>query len=145
MSRRPHLGQLFIWQAWTALSAGFPALGVSLLWAPGSTLWTLVTALWLFLWIARIALWLPVRFFRLGYALESDRLLVTDGVLFPVVRIFPLHALQTASVHADPLQRLFGLRSLCLTAAGARLVLPGLTASEAVRLASVLLEGGDPA
>ena len=143
MSRRPRLGQLFIWQAWTALSGVIPALGVSLLWSPGSSPWKFATALWLVVWLVRLTLWLPVRFFRLGYALEPDRLLVTDGVLFPVVRIFPLAALQTASVSADPLQRLFGLRSLRLTAAGARLVLPGLSAGEAVRLAAVLLEGGD--
>ena len=85
-----------------------------------------------------MAVWLPVRFFRLGYQLEADRLLVTDGVLFPTVRIFPLAVLQTAAVSADPLQRLCGL-----TAAGSQLTLPGLTASEAVRLAEVLLEGGD--
>ena len=91
----------------------------------------------------RLAVWLPVRFFRLGYQLEADRLLVTDGVLFPTVRIFPLAALQTAAVSADPLQRLCGLRTLRLTAAGSQLTLPGLTASEAVRLAEVLLEGGD--
>ena len=59
------------------------------------------------------------------------------------MRIFPLAALQTAAVSADPLQRLCGLRTLRLTAAGSQLTLPGLTTSEAVRLAEVLLEGGD--
>ena len=83
-----------------------------------------------------------LRFFRLGYRLETDRVLVTDGVLFSTVRIFPLAALQTASVSADPLQRLCGLRTLRLTAAGSEVALPGLTASEAVRLAGLLLEGG---
>ena len=143
MSSRPRLAQLFIWQGWTLLAALVPSLTVSLLWTPGTLLWKLATVLWAILWGLRLAVWLPVRFFRLGYQLEADRLLVTDGVLFPTVRIFPLAALQTAAVSADPLQRLCGLRTLRLTAAGSQLTLPGLTASEAVRLAEVLLEGGD--
>ena len=129
MSSRPRLAQLFIWQGWTLLAALVPSLTVSLLWTPGALLWKLATVLWVI--------------FRLGYQLEADRLLVTDGVLFPTVRIFPLAALQTAAVSADPLQRLCGLRTLRLTAAGSQLTLPGLTASEAVRLAEGLLEGGD--
>ena len=143
MSSRPRLAQLFIWQGWTLLAALVPSLTVSLLWTPGTLLWKLATVLWVILWGLRLAVWLPVRFFRLGYQLEADRLLVTDGVLFPTVRIFPLAALQTAAVSADPLQRLCGLRTLRLTAAGSQLTRPGLTASEAVRLAEVLLEGGD--
>ena len=135
MSSRPRLAQLFIWQGWTLLAALVPSLTVSLLWTPGTLLWKLATVLWVILWGLRLAVWLPVRFFRLGYQLEADRLLVTDGV--------PLAALQTAAVSADPLQRLCGLRTLRLTAAGSQLTLPGLTASEAVRLAEVLLEGGD--
>ena len=106
MSSRPRLAQLFIWQGWTLLAALVPSLTVSLLWTPGTLLWKLATVLWVILWGLRLAVWLPVRFFRLGYQLEADRLLVTDGVLFPTVRIFPLAALQTAAVSADPLQRL---------------------------------------
>ena len=142
MSSRTRLAQLLIWQGWAVLSALVPSLAVSLLWAPGTSAWKLVTLGWVALWVLYLAVWLPLRFFRLGYRLEADRVLVTDGVLFPTVRIFPLAALQTASVSADPLQRLCGLRTLRLTAAGSELALPGLTASEAVRLAGLLLEGG---
>ena len=145
MSSRPRLAQLFIWQGWTLLLSLLPSLTVSLLWSPGSPAWKLATAVWAGIWAVALVFWLPVRFFRLGYQLEADRLLVTSGVLFPSVRIFPLAALQTASVSADSLQRLCGLRTLHLAAAGGHLSLPGLTASEAVRLAGVLLEGGDPA
>ena len=145
MSSRPRLAQLFIWQGWALILALLPSLGVSLLWTPGSPVWKLATAVWVTVWAVGTAIWLPLRFFQLGYQLEADRLLVTSGVLFPSVRIFPLAALQTASVSADPFQRLCGLRTLRLTAAGGHLSLPGLTASEAVRLAEVLLEGGDPA
>ena len=97
MSSRPRLAQLFIWQGWTLLAALVPSLTVSLLWTPGTLLWKLATVLWVILWGLRLAVWLPVRFFRLGYQLEADRLLVTDGVLFPTARIFPLAALQTAA------------------------------------------------
>lgn len=142
MSSRPRLAQLLIWQGWAVLSALVPSLTVSLLWAPGSPAWKLVTLGWVALWVLYLAVWLPLRFFRLGYRLEADRVLVTDGVLFSTVRIFPLAALQTASVSADPLQRLCGLRTLRLTAAGSEVALPGLTASEAMRLAGLLLEGG---
>ena len=128
MSSRPRLAQLLIWQGWAVLSALVPSLAVSLLWAPGSPAWKLVTLGWVALWVLYLAVWLPF--------------LVTDGVLFSTVRIFPLAALQTASVSADPLQRLCGLRTLRLTAAGSEVALPGLTASEAVRLAGLLLEGG---
>lgn len=96
MSSRPRLAQLLIWQGWAVLSALVPSLAVSLLWAPGSPAWKLVTLGWVALWVLYLAVWLPLRFFRLGYRLEADRVLVTDGVLFSTVRIFPLAALQTA-------------------------------------------------
>ena len=78
MSSRPRLAQLLIWQGWAVLSALVPSLAVSLLWAPGTPAWKLVTLGWVTLWVLYLAVWLPLRFFRLGYRLEADRVLITD-------------------------------------------------------------------
>lgn len=141
--RRPALRQLFLWQAEVLLGALLPSLLTSLLFPAGSRPWRLATGLWMALALGLILLYLPGRYLRLGYHLGDDGLLITAGVLYFRTEVLPLSAVQTVRVTATPLQRLAGLRTLRVYAAGARLSVPGLPAAEAVGLAQALLpEGG---
>ena len=144
--RRPEIRQLFLWQLTVVLGAAVPSLLTSLLFVPGSRPRRLATFLWAAAALGLILVGLPLYYLRLGYLLDGERLLLTSGVVYLHTQVLPLGAVQTVRISAGPLQRLAGLRTVRVYAAGARLSVPGLPAREAARLAEQLLpEGGERA
>ncbi|MGE0131122.1 MAG: PH domain-containing protein [Blastocatellales bacterium] len=114
-------------------------------------------SVWLGLaWLALAALavwfciWYPPRLYESwGYRIDARVLETRSGRMFQRARLLPLSRLQHVDIERGPLERMFGLASLILHTAGthsANIRIPGLEASEAVRLRDHLIEiGGDDA
>jgi uncharacterized protein len=105
--------------------------------------WIVFACFRLFLWV-----WYPPRAYRAyGYRLDEKVLEIKSGVYFRVLRLLPLNRLQHVDLHSGPFERYFGLASLLLHTAGtveSTLVIPGLTAGDAVKLRDHLVAvGGD--
>jgi membrane protein YdbS with pleckstrin-like domain len=94
--------------------------------------------------------WRPPRLYRAwSYRIDGRVLETRSGLLIRVVRLLPLNRLQHVDLSRGPFERMFGLASLVLYTAGtsiASITIPGLEASEAVRLRDQLITiGGDDA
>lgn len=103
-------------------------------------------------WLALVALsvwfslWYPPRLYETwGYRIDARVLETRSGRMFQRARLLPLSRLQHVDIERGPLERMFGLASLILHTAGthsANIRVPGLEASEAVRLRDRLIEIG---
>ena len=107
-------------------------------------------------WLAAAAvsvwfcLWYPPRLYRSwGYRIDAKVLETRSGRVFQRARLLPLSRLQHVDIERGPLERMFGLAAVVLHTAGthsANIRIPGLEASEAMRLRDHLIEiGGDDA
>jgi uncharacterized protein len=116
---------------------------LALVWAAGAWLAASSSSLW-------FCLWYPPRLYRSwGYRIDAKVLETRSGMVFQRARFLPLSRLQHVDIERGPLERMFGLAALVLHTAGthsANVRIPGLEASEALRLRDRLIEiGGDDA
>jgi len=117
---------------------------------PRSLIWLIIV--WLA--VAAVAIWFCVWYPRRlysswGYRIDTKVLETRSGRVFHRARLLPLTRLQHVDIERGPLERMFGLAALVLHTAGthsANIRIPGLEASEAMRLRDHLIEiGGDDA
>ncbi len=80
-----------------------------------------------------------------GYAEREEDLLVRRGVMFTRLTVVPYGRMQFIDVTAGPLERAFGLATVCLHTASAATDarIPGLEREEAARLRDSLAELGE--
>lgn len=133
------VGQLI---TWTIVST-VPALAVGLifgLWWVSAICWGIGAAMLL----VQLLL-IPRRVRAWGYALRTDDLYVTHGVMFRSLTAVPYGRMQVVEVNAGPFDRALGLATLTFVTASAQTdaTIPGLPAEEAARLRDHLTELGE--
>lgn len=115
----------------------------ALVWMVGAWLVAAALSVWFCLWYP------PRSYRRWGYRIDAKVLETRSGMAFQRTRLLPLSRLQHVDIERGPLERMFGLAALVLHTAGthsANIRIPGLEASEAMRLRDHLIEiGGDDA
>ena len=131
---------LTIWRISLALTAFVPAFITSLLFQPGTPFWIMLTALWILLFLFFYLFYLPVRYRKLAFAVRGDSLVVRSGVFSTRVRTMPLQNIQYSGLVVSPLDAVWGLGSLVVTAPGGRIRIPGLRRQDAENLAAMLPE-----
>ena len=146
--RKPDLHMLTVWRIRLLLVALGPSF-VSAYFLPRRGLvWWLFTAAWAGAFLYCYIFYYPIKYRKCSYSTTGEALLLHCGVIYTRVKAMPLTSIQYATVVSTPLQRLFGVRSLHVYAAGASLCLPGLPPEEADRLQRLLTprppEGGAP-
>lgn len=93
---------------------------------------------WIALYMVLYVIYLPLRYRNLSFSLTDTYIVLHSGVIYHRVRSIPLQNIQYTTLYRNPFDRLFGLCSLVVTAAGGRITLPGLRLSDAQRLSAVL-------
>ena len=83
-------------------------------------------------------IYLPLFYWRFGYSLQKDYLTVNSGVIFCQTRTIHLQNIQYVTLVQTPLQTVFRLATVSVTAAGGKLLLFSLELADAHRLKAVL-------
>lgn len=135
---KPQQAVLTIWRLLLVLAAVPPAFLISLLFQAGGLPWLLLVAAWLLAFLFFYLLYLPLRYRKLAFQLQKDRIIVHSGIFYTRIRAMPLQSIQYVGLLISPLDALFGLSALVITAPGGRIVIPGLHRRDAENLAELL-------
>lgn len=135
---KPQQAVLTIWRLLLVLAAVPPAFLISLLFQAGGLPWLLLVAAWLLAFLFFYLLYLPLRYRKLAFQLQKDRIIVHSGIFYTRIRAMPLQSIQYVGLLISPLDALFGLSALVITAPGGRIVIPGLRRRDAENLAELL-------
>ena len=141
----PHL--LTVWRLRLFLAALVPSFLSAFYYSPRHMVWQVFTGGWAGVFLLCYLWLLPLRLRRLAYSWEGGRLQLWHGIFYRHLRAIPLASVQTVCLASTPLERLYGLRRLQVTAAGASLVVPGLPLAQAAALQRELTpapKGGSP-
>lgn len=149
----PRARLLFYLQSFSRLVLfWFPAglVTMALLSTTIPALWAVLAGLSLVFLQFLLALWLPsLAFDRWGYAVRSEDLLISSGVLLRRMTSIPMTRIQHVDTRQGPIERFLGLTRLQIHTAsgvGGDGVIPGLELEEAERLRNLLVaraEGED--
>lgn len=132
----PHV--LTVWRIRLLLVSVLPSF-LSAFFAPHiNWIWWLFTSVWIFAFLCFYILYYPIKYRKLSYSFNERCLLIHCGVIYTRVKAVPFESIQYLSVASTPLQRLFGLCSLFVFAAGSTVYIPGLIFEEALALQSKL-------
>lgn len=137
---KPQPKILTAWRVLLTFAMLAPAFLNALLFPIRGQAWLGVSAGWIVLFLVLYLVYLPLRYQKLSFSVSGDRILLYSGVLYTRARSIPLRNIQYSTILRSPLDRLFGLCSLVVTAAGGRISLPGLRLPDAEALAKALLE-----
>jgi membrane protein YdbS with pleckstrin-like domain len=103
----------------------------------------ILTAAWVLLFLLLYLVWLPLYYRSIRFRVGERAVLLRSGVLLRKTAVMPVAAIQFTGLRALPGERILGLCTLQLVAAGARLRLPGLPRGEAEGLAARLANTGE--
>lgn len=137
-SMKPQPKILTIWRIVLTLCAVVPAFLNAILFPVPGRLWLWVSVVWIALYLAMYLVYLPLKYQKLTFSVSEERILLYSGVLYTYVRSIPLRNIQFTAITKTPFDHLFGLCSLVVTAAGGRIVLPGLREKDAEALSRAL-------
>lgn len=101
-------------------------------------LWWIFTVLWICVLLFLLLVYYPLKYRRLSYQVTSRMVVVYSGVLTVHIKAVPFPAVQYTSLLSTPLLRQFGLCSVLFYMAGSRLLLSGLSCSDAEALHTTL-------
>lgn len=128
------------WRLFLLLISLVPAFLNALIFTPGEVDWLVASGIWLLLFLFFYQYYLPVRFRKLTFSVSGSRIVIYSGVFSTIVRSIPLDNVQFTSHIASPLDAIWGLCSLKVTAPGGRVVIPGLSSKDADNLAKMLTD-----
>ena len=148
VQKKPDLQILTVWRIRLLLVALVPSF-FSAFFAPRiNWVWWLSTAAWMAAFLYFYIFYYPIKYRKLSYGFNRRCLLIHCGVIYTRVKAVPLTSIQYATVASSPLERLFGVCSLFVYAAGSSVYIPGLPPADADRLQAFLTpadeEGGPP-
>ena len=129
LSARPHL--LVIWRSCLVFAALLLAFAISLALRPGSALWWVASCILVAAFLGCYLFYLSARRRALSLTLDKENLVHRSGVLGTAVRTVPFASVQFVRVRTSPLHKWLGLCTLEVVCAGGRIVMPGLSESEA--------------
>lgn len=135
---RPQPTVLKIWRVFLVAAFCIPAFVLSLVLEVGGLPWLLSTGGWLLAFFILYLFYLPAFFHSHRYSLEGGKLILRRGVIYHNVYSLEVGRVQFSTLVINPLDRLFGLASLRVVAAGGDLYLPGLKRADALLLSGIL-------
>lgn len=135
---KPQPKLLTIWRTELTLAAAVPAFLISLFLRTGSTAWTFtMCGLGLF-YLAVYLFYFPALYKKMTFSVSEERIVYATGVFYTRVLTAPVSQIQFTAVSRSPIARFFGLASVIVIFAGGRIMISGLKAEDANRLAELL-------
>ena len=143
--KKPDLQILTVWRLRLLLAAILPAALLVIFASRRNLVWGLLTAAWTTGFLYAYIFYYPIKYRKLAYAINQSCLLLHCGVIYTRVKAIPLSSIQYITIASSPLERLFGIRTLLVYAAGSSLWIPGLPPEDALLLKRALIpeEGED--
>lgn len=135
---KPQPQLLSLWRAALVPAAFLPAFLISVILPVGSAPWITATGCLALLFLGAYLFYFPILYRRMSYSLKNGKIIVTTGVFSNRGIAVPLGAIQYVTVSQSIWGRALGLSNVIVTAAGGRLVIPGLKAGDAKELAEAL-------
>ena len=134
---------LTVWRIRLSLVALVPAVVAAALFAPFSAPWWWINGSWIAVYLFGFVYYLPRFVSGYRYRLDERLLVMTCGVFYRFQYTMPLARVQYVLRSQWPTERLCGVATLVVHAAGGRIVLMHLDPAEAERLLQQL-KGGMP-
>ena len=138
---KPQPQAIVIWRILLFISTFAAAFLISVLFRIGSAAWLLLTCLLALAFLGIYIFYLPLLYKKMEFHIKNEKIIFNTGVFTNRVIAVPLPAIQFTTVSQTILGRLFGLSSVVITAAGGRMVIPGLKTGDAFALVQALKEG----
>jgi len=135
---KPQPQVLVIWRVLLVLAAFAAALLASVLLGVGSASWLIAICLIALLFLGYYLAYFPLLYKRMAFTIKNEAIVFTTGVFKNREISVPLSAIQFATVSQSVFGRVFGLSNVTVTAAGGRVVIPGLKTADAEALARAL-------
>lgn len=135
---KPQRSVLTIWRIVLSLIMLAPAFLNSLFFGRNTLVWTLLTVVWVIVFLGFYLFYLPVRYRKLSFRVDKEKITLNSGILCTRVHAIPLQNIQFTSTLQSPFGRMFGVCTLIVTAAGGRMLIPGLREQDAQNLAAIL-------
>ena len=130
---KPSLHLLTVWRLRVFHCSLLPSFLAAYFFSNTILWWVLALAIaagFLFLYI----FYFPVRWKKLAYSGNKNCLVIHCRVIYTSAKAVPFGSIQSLSIVSTPLERLFGICSLAVFMAGARIHMPGLTPVQAEEL-----------
>lgn len=130
---KPSLHLLTVWRLRLFLCSFLPSFLAACFFSNTLLWWAAALAIaagFVFLYI----FYCPVKWKKLAYSGNENCLVIHCGVIYTSAKAVPFGSIQSISITSTPLERLFGICSLAVFMAGARIYMPGLTPVQAEEL-----------
>lgn len=137
---KPRRELLLIWRLYLILCALIPAFLLSLFCAMFGTLWLILTAAWLVIFLTLFSFYFPLAFRNRAFSVGKDHITAYGGVVYRYSHSLPIANLQYLTLMSSPLERLFHICSLVVVAPGGRMVISGLRRVDGKNLVAILTE-----
>lgn len=135
---KPQPQLLAIWRIVLTLTAFIPAFLVSLLLRVGSNIWALSAGGLVLFYLFMYLIYFPLLYKNTSFGISGEKIVYITGVFNARVIAVPLSQIQFTTVSRSVFSRIFGVSTVIATAAGGRVAIPGLKASDADNLALAL-------
>lgn len=142
---KPALHLLTVWRIRLLLAALAPSFLSAYFLPWQGILWWCLTAGWVLGFLYFYIAYYPIKLRKLAYSGNEHCLIIHCGVVYTRVKAIPYTSIQYASLFSTPLERLFGICSLAVSMAGARVYMPGLTRNQAKGLQEQLVHKSEGA
>ena len=142
MQHYPHKNLLKLRRAILSSLAAPVAFLISLLLPLFSKAWLLAAAVWLAAYLLAYFMYLPTQLKITSLHLSDREITLRTGVFSRRLQVLTLRGVQYVSLWQNPLERLFGLRSLHIIAPGGALRFPGLFGTSADALTAQIKRAG---
>lgn len=139
---KPQPQILVIWRIILTLTALIPAFLVSLLLRVGSNVWMLLVSGLVLLYLSMYLVYLPLLYKKTSFGISGEKVVLVTGSLNTRVIAIPLSQIQFTTVARSVLDRLFGISTVVVTAAGGRIAIPGLNTADADNFVLALRQSG---
>ncbi|MCL2035597.1 MAG: PH domain-containing protein [Oscillospiraceae bacterium] len=127
-----------VWRVQLFTAAFLSELLMSVILGVGGASWIILTSLIAIVFLAAYLVYFPLLYRQISFRIKEEKIIYTTGVFLGREKAVPLAAVQFVAVSQSILGRVFGLSSVIITAAGGRILIPGLKTSDAKALAEAL-------
>ena len=140
--KRPDRRVVRCWIAYTMIAALAPSIASVILFhvpkLPAGVL-RVFTMLWCGTLALLLAVYYPLRYRHMRYAVDKHAITAVRGVFFLSHQRLPLRAVRHVTIIRGPFERLTGICALFIRATGGQMLLEGIPADDADRLMQALL------
>lgn len=139
---RPRPQILTIWRLILTIGSAVPAFAISFFLK--GVAYKFAAVVWFLIFLGAYLFYLPTLYNSLVYIVEQNNVTVRRGVFYNNVYSIPMSAVQFTTITISPFSRLFGLVTLKVVSAGAKVSMPGMTLKEARTFEKAFANKGEP-